>query len=264
MYSVKLGGRYVFSSPNISLVNSWVSQRSGNYDILFNRIEVVDELPTFTNPSFTIGSAVTTPSISPFVGGGKSYQFIRSVNSYIRTDGSDDWAVGTGDYTIEWFSYQTDTTQFQRIFTVGDYPNIKIGASIESSTFYYWANNSFRYNQVSATTTNVWYHFALVRISGVTSVYRNGVRLGSSFVDTNNITENVTDYVIGNTNLYATNAALVGYLTNFRFVKGLGVYTGNFTTPTSNLTATSVANPYGGSNTVAIGNGFTKLLLFPN
>jgi hypothetical protein len=46
-------------------------------------------------------------------------------------------------------------------------------------------------------------------------------------------------------------------------VKGLAVYTGNFTTPTSVLTTTAVANPYGGSNTQAIAEGYTKLLLIP-
>jgi hypothetical protein len=55
----------------------------------------------------------------------------------------------------------------------------------------------------------------------------------------------------------------VGYITNFRWVKGLAVYTGDFTVPTSPLTATATANPYGGSNTQAIGDGFTKLLLVP-
>jgi hypothetical protein len=61
----------------------------------------------------------------------------------------------------------------------------------------------------------------------------------------------------------ATNAAFVGAITNFRLVKGLAVYTGNFTVPTSALTATAVANPYGGSNTTAIPSGVTKLLLVP-
>lgn len=217
----------------------------------------------FINPTLTLGSAVTTVAQSPFAGGGNSYQFSRSTNSYITTPGSDDWAVGTGDFTVEWFSYQTDTSQFQRIFTVGNYPSIKIGVSIESSTFYYWANNSYRYSSASSTTVNTWYHFAVVRQSGVTKVYRNGTLRGSQFNDTNNITDNTTTFVVGNTNTFATNAALVGYLTNFRFIKGLAVYTGNFTTPTSALTATADANPYGGTNTAAIPVGATKLLLVP-
>lgn len=218
---------------------------------------------SFTNPTLTIGSAVTTATSSPFVGGGNSYVFSSNVNSYITTPGSDDWAVGTGDFTVEWFSYQTTLTQFQRIFTVGDFPNIKIGVSIESGTFYYWANNSFRYSSSSASTTNTWIHWAVVRQNGITKVYKNGSQLGGQITDTNNIVENTTTFVIGNTNTFATNAALVGNLTNFRFVKGLAVYTGNFTTPTSALTATASANPYGGSNTAAISAGFTKLLLVP-
>lgn len=228
------------------------------------RRNIVATPVSFANPSLTIGSAVSVQSQSPFTGGGNSYQFSSSLNSYITTPGSSDWAVGTDDFTIEWFSYQTTLAQFQRVFTVGDYPNIKIGVSIESTgNFYYWANNSFRFNSNSASTTNTWIHWAVVRISGVTKVYKNGSLLGSQFNDTNDITDNTTTLVIGNTNTFATNAALVGYLTNFRWVKGLGVYTGNFTVPTSALTAEANANPYGGSNTESIGSGYTKLLLIP-
>ncbi len=230
----------------------------------FGRRRVIPAAPPpFANPSQTTGSAVSVVSQSPFAGGGNSYSFSSNVNSYISFPGSNDWAVGTGDFTVEWFGYQTNTSQFQRVWTVGDYPNIKIGVSIESSTFYYWANNSFRYSSASSTSINTWYHWAVVRQSGTTSVYRNGTLRGSSISDTNNITDNTTAFYIGNTNTAATNSAWVGYITNFRFVKGLAVYTGNFTVPTTALTAESSANPYGGSNTAAVGAGFTKLLLVP-
>lgn len=217
---------------------------------------------TFINPTLTFGSAVTVVDVSPFAVG-SSYQFSSSVDSYITTPGSDSWAVGAGDFTIEWFGRQTNTTQFQRVFSVGDFPTIKIGSSIESSTFYYWANNSFRYSSVSSTVTNTWYHWAIVRASGTTSIYRDGTLRGSSFADTNNITETATLLSIGNTLTPATNAAWVGQITNLRWVKGLAVYTGTFTVPTATLQSESIANPYGGSNTAAIGAGFTKLLLVP-
>lgn len=229
----------------------------------FGRRRIVAAPPPFSNPSQTTGSAVSVVTQSPFAGGGNSYSFSSNVNSVITFPASNDWAVGTGDFTVEWFGYQTNTSQFQRVFSVGDYPNIKLGVSIESSTFYYWANNSFRYSSASSTVINTWYHWAVVRQSGITYVYRDGVLRGSSFLDTNNITDNTTNFTIGNTLTPATNAAWVGYITNFRFVKGLAVYTGNFTVPTSALTAEASANPYGGSNTSAIGAGFTKLLLVP-
>ena len=220
----------------------------------------------FVNPTLTIGSAVQVVSQSPFVGGGNSYQFFSTnSNSYIDVPASSDWALGTGDFTIEWFQYTTLTTvpPYQRVFTVDDFPSMDIGVSVEGTTFYYWANSSFRYSSASASTANTWYHWAIVRQSGTTRIYRNGTLRGSSFADTNDINNTVDPLTIGGDNGHQTNATFVGYITNFRWIKGLAVYTGNFTVPTSALTATASANPYGGSNTAAIGSGYTKLLLVP-
>jgi hypothetical protein len=87
--------------------------------------------------------------------------------------------------------------------------------------------------------------------------------LGSQITDNNNITNTVDPLSIGNENTASLIAAYVGLITNFRWIKGLAVYTGNFTVPTTALTATAAANPYGGSNTAAIPAGVTKLLLIP-
>jgi hypothetical protein len=242
---------------------------SGIQHMVMNNVAVTSAPAPFVNPTLTIGSAVSVQAQSPFAGGGNSYEFSSSVDSYIDTAGSDSWAVGTGDFTIEWFGYQTTLAQFQRVFSVGNFPTIKIGVSIESGTFYYWANDSFRYSSAGATVIDTWYHWAVVRTSGTTRVYRNSRLLGSSFADTNNITDNTTELSVGNTQTPATNAAFVGYITNLRWIKGLAVYSGNntgadnFVVPTSALTATAAANPYGGSNTAAVPAGVTKLLLIP-
>ena len=219
--------------------------------------------PSFTNPTLTFGSAVTTVAQSPFVGGGNSYSFISSTNSFIDTPASSDWAVGTGDFTVEWFQYQTIINGFQRAFTVDDYNSIDIGVSIENTTFYYWNNSAVRRSISSATTTNTWYHWAVSRQNGITRIFRNGSKQGTDLTDNNNISNIVDELTIGNENIPSTVAAFVGYITNFRWVKGLAVYTGNFTVPTSALSAVAGANPYGGTNTQAIEAGFTKLLLVP-
>jgi hypothetical protein len=239
------------------------SSFSGSFKFGRRRVIAAGPPPSFVNPSITVGSAVSIVAQSPFAGGGNSYSFISSVNSFIDTPASSDWAVGTGDFTIEWFSYQTTLAGFQRAFTVDDFASIDIGSSIESGTFYYWANDTFRYNSSSAATADTWIHWAIVRASGITKVYKNGTQLGSQITDANNITNTVDELTIGNENTASTIAAFVGYITNFRWIKGLAVYTGNFTVPTSALTAESSANPYGGSNTAAVGAGFTKLLLVP-
>jgi len=230
--------------------------------IMISKRVVVPTGNLYLTPSST-GSAITTGTQSPFVGGGNSYVFTSSTNSFLDFNADQSWAVGTGDFTIEWFQYQTSTSGFQRAFTVDDYPSIDIGVSVESSTFYYWANSSFRYSSSSSTVINTWYHWAVVRQSGITKVYRDGTLRGSQITDTNNITNTTTKLTIGNENTETTTAAFLGYITNFRWVKGLAVYTGNFTRPTSRLTLNPDANPYGGSNTVAIPPGHTKLLLVP-
>jgi hypothetical protein len=233
----------------------------------FGRRRVIPVTPPgFTNPTpASTGAGVSIETVSPFAGGGNSYLFNGSSTGVITYAGSNDWAVGTDDFTIEWFSRQSNLSSpaFQRVFSVGNFPTIKIGVSIESGTFYYWANDSFRYSSSGASQANVWIHWAVVRASGVTRVYKNGTLLDSQITDTNNITDNTTSLTIGNTLTPENIAGLVGNLTNFRWVKGLAVYTGNFTVPTSALTAEAGANPYGGSNTSAIGEGFTKLLLVP-
>ena len=239
---------------NFTLVNN-----SNNGQFLMS---VASTTSPFVNPTLTIGSAVSTQSVSPFVGGGNSYLFSQSVNSFISTPGSSDWAVGTGNFTIEWFARLSGGT-FPRAFSIGTYPSATIANSIEGGTFYYWANSGVRYSNSAGTTLNTWVHWAIVRQSNVTKIYKDGTQLGSQITDNNNITNTSTALTIGNETTKSTGASFVGYLTNFRWVKGLAVYTGNFTKPTSALTATAAANPYGGSNTQAIGDGFTKLLLVP-
>jgi len=212
------------------------------------------------------GSAVTTAAQSPFAGGGNSYQFSVSADSWISRAASEDWALSTGNFTIEWFSYQNSTTDFQRVFTVGDYSGakspIEIGVSIENGTFYYWRNGAAT-SYGSAGNLNTWVHWAIVRISGVTRIYKNGTQFGSNLTDSTDYNNLTQDLYIGNTNTPATNSAFDGYITNLRWIKGQGIYSGTFTVPTSSLTATAGANPYGGSNTAAITAGNTKLLLVP-
>jgi len=221
----------------------------------------------YTSPSVTSG--VTTVVQSPFVSG-NSYSFNGSGN-YLNVVSDDSWDFGTGDFTIEWFQYQTDSNGAPRIFTIGDYSsnNISIACSIEllgSGTFYTWINQpspgAIAVSSLALPYKSSWQHFAIVRRSGILRVYRNGAQIGSNIANVSNISNSLPLYFGAESGLNGI-SFFGGYLTNIRIVKGLAVYTDNFTTPTSALTLTPGANPYGGSNTVAIPDGFTKLLFVP-
>jgi hypothetical protein len=169
--------------------------------------------------------------------------------------------VGTGNFTIEWFQYQTDNSQWPRIVAIGSYPSTSIGCSIESGSFYAWCSGANYFGSVSVK--NSWHHFAIVRNNGQLRVYKDGTQLGSNISNSTNITNSSTTLYIGSENGSNAGTFFGGYITNIRWVKGLAIYTGNFTVPTSSLTETADENPYGGTNTAALPSGFTKLLLVP-
>ncbi len=207
------------------------------------------------------GFVVSTQS--PFTGGGNSYHMAGDSTSYLEYAASSDWAPGTGDFTIEWFQYQIYDQPYPRIFQIGSYPSASIGVSIEGGTFYFWSNGSAYAFGDATPYKNTWVHWAVVRLSGIVSVYKNGILFGTPTSIPDDVADNTTPLTIGNELDRSDDAGFGGYLTNFRWVTGLAVYTGNFVVPTSALTAVATANPYGGSNTQAIPAGFTKLLINP-
>lgn len=208
----------------------------------------------------TTNTGVSIVSNSPFGGGGESYDFNGSSN-YLTISADNSWALGAGDFTIEWFQYQTDTNPFPRIFATN---SDSIGCSIEGGTLYPWLNGGLPQFSVFpnvAPYKNSWHHFAIVRNSNTVYVYKNGICDASGSTNQDIIDNTSTLFIGVQNNTTTDNTWFGGYLTNIRIVKGLAVYTGNFTTPTSRLTVRASANPYGGSNTQAIPIGSTKLLL---
>lgn len=100
-----------------------------------------------------------------------SLSFLGNATSYLRIPNTNEFDFGTGDFTIEWYQYQTDTNSFPRIFQVGNYRGgISIGVSIEGGVFYYWANGGLRMVTILASSAyrNKWVHFAICRSSGIT------------------------------------------------------------------------------------------------
>jgi hypothetical protein len=163
-------------------------------------------------------------------------------SQYLTVPGSANYALGTGDFTIEWWQYQTSVGSggaFPRVFSVGTSPTASIAVSIEGGTFYFWEGSDGAPKFSSALTgyLNTWVQFAISRISGQTSVYKNGTQIGSTYADTNNINDSSSVLSIGRDMVASPSTYWPGYISNFRIIKGTGIYTGNFTTPTKPLTA---------------------------
>lgn len=143
------------------------------------------------------------------------------------------WLPGTGDTTIEWFQKQTSATSHPRVFSIGPDTSAVYGVSIEGNKIYTWPNGN-NWN-IGKTYVNTWIHVAIVRSSGNTNVYVDGVRVGSQQSDTVNISGALKDLYIGADGLTAGDG-FPGKITNFRWTNSV-VYTGSSFTPiTSPLT----------------------------
>lgn len=186
--------------------------------------------------TFTPASGVTiTTAASKF--GGACASFNGTTSATITAASSADFAVGTGDFTVEgWAYFKAYTGTATGCFQLGASGNgigttvnsIAVGLVGSAGAWQIYANNTNTNTSGIATPLNTWTHWAIVRSSGVTKLYVNGV-LGVTVTDTTNYT--CTNLTLGaiNSTIYNLN----GYQDEFRFTKGIARYTSAFTPPTA-------------------------------
>ena len=165
----------------------------------------------------------------------------------VRTNASNDFNVGTSDFTLEgYFYYENVTSGYQVLFDqrasssteisliAGKQPDGKV--YIENGPDGYGGTMILRTAQPEITEVNKWYHIAFSRHSGTLKLFINGVEKGSVSTSVNFGGNN---WQIGNAHQQSGNYAVQGYMSNIRFIKGQGIYTSAFTPSTEPLTTTS-------------------------
>ena len=208
------------------------------------------------------GTATVSSSVNPFIyySGG----LFNQSSHFLNVSGQQtQLSFGTGDFTIECFAYGvtpdaggTTIIDFTPSLSSGIYPEIRMA----QFNWYYIVNGAAVIVAGFGPERNNWYHVALVRITGSTKLYINGSQVGSTYTDTNNYGVGLNRPTIGS-NGYSVGAAMFsGYLSNLRIVKGVGIYTGNFTIPTNILRTVQAA----GTNITALSGTETSLLTLQN
>ena len=174
-----------------------------------------------------------------------------------------DLATGAGNWTVECWFLLTNTTSSHAIFWKGG----TTGSVNPSYAFWIQAGGTGQWivgnGAGGGATQNIpgfvaatWYHFALVRNGSVLTAYVNGVAqtpITMTFImdNTANNLLGIGNSIDGSTRLHA------GNISNVRIVKGVAVYTGNFTPPINTLTPSQSS----GTNISAITYSQTSLLL---
>lgn len=158
-----------------------------------------------------------------------------------------DWYTAGVDFTIEyWFfansltgtSYVDGGTTKSTVVgnrsatTTTDYWSF--GPNVSGTvTFYYFNGSPVAVNSTSTITANSWNHIAMTKTSSGITIFVNGVAQTTTAISGTPQSSASFPITVGQGN----NTSYSGYVSNLRIVRGTAIYSGNFTPPTSPLTA---------------------------
>jgi len=188
------------------------------------------------NGDAKIRKSPTLATPDPFGRTDKGVMAFDGTGDYLSLAASNDFAFGTGDFTIEGWVYPTNAV-LRGVFHIGATllpaaltNSIALGISVNRWEIYINNNNNAGFSTFSAPTvvTNTWYHFALCKNNNVSKLFINGSQV-LSLPDTFNYTCNVL--AVGA--FYSSAYTIAGYIDDFRVTKGIGRYESGFPLPTA-------------------------------
>lgn len=177
-----------------------------------------------------IGPPVTDTSIKKY---GTASAHIPDTNTYCLDLGvSDaDFGFGTGDFTIEFQLYPTNTNPRNLVFMYdpgGGTNQPLVWLYYNAGSIRAFINNADRVASGNVMTFNSWQHVALTREGDVFRIFVEGVKYDEQtyVVDL----QSAGWCRIGNRSDISTNG-LDGYMDEFRITKGVARYTADFSPP---------------------------------
>ena len=152
---------------------------------------------------------------------------------FLTAPNSENFAFGTGDFTVEGWVNTSSLASEQTIFD-----SLPLGGIASRTTSFvlviatdgklrFYSNNAYSSSTSNSVTTGQWFHFAMVRSSGTIKIYINGTE-GLSVANTTNFSN--TGCVIGRY-ADAANGYFNGFIDDLRITKGIARYTANFVPP---------------------------------
>ena len=168
--------------------------------------------------------------------------------NYLSTEDSNDFNLGSGDFTIEAWIYASalSSNNFEGI--IGQWP--ASGANANNSwvleivagdlEFYYCYDGANLVGPIQGGTVkeNEWTHVMATRSGNTMYMFINGTAHNNSGQSvTHTFNDSAYDVTIGG--YIATAAMWNGNISNVRVIKGTALHTSNFTVPTNELVKTS-------------------------
>jgi hypothetical protein len=223
-------GVAVYTSNFISPTYTLTSTPATTLLLNFNNGGIVDQHST--NVLETVGNAQLSTSVK------------KHNNSSIYFDGTGDYlslqpgpnpnfAMGSGDWTIEMWMYPTSAAATQLFLDVYDGNSagrLTLQLNTARTIGLYGASGAARTVSTGTVTLNQWNHVAFCKSSGSTRIFIDGTQVNTTYADSVNYTCTTgVIYIAAN----GTNAGnnFAGYLDDLRITKGFARYTANFSVP---------------------------------
>jgi hypothetical protein len=235
-----------FTSAQVGICKKWAPMGSGtgndsNTKLLLH-LDGSNGATLFTDASATnhtpeaVGNASITTSVNKF---GQAAIFDGS-GDYIRVPDSNDWDLGSGDFTIDAWVYLNALPSSGSMAGIGGqwqdgnngwylafYNN---GGPILLRFADYASGFNFKIDATVSISTGVWYHTAVVRVGNTFKLFLNGTQVGSDASYSSAISNFVNYFYVGSVGL---GSYLNGAIDEFRFSKGVARWTTSFTPPSS-------------------------------
>lgn len=155
---------------------------------------------------------------------------------YATCPSNADFAFGTADFCVEFWSYWSSAKAISHIDFRGGTANSPRILLYNNNAAPYtdlrlFVNNADRITAPTGTlVVGAWQHIAIARVSGNTRLFVDGTQVGSTWADSTNYT--AADWSIGR-NPSSTARDFNGRFDDFRATNGAGRYSSNFTVPSS-------------------------------
>jgi len=197
------------------------------------------------NFAITRAGDTVVRSVNPFKRNTQTSMYFDGTGDYIYTPTNASYGIGSAkDFTIETWAYPIVTGTSRGIFQISATAGglqasvsttLAIGVTATNAVEIY-TNGTTYATTAARVPLGAWTHFALVRLTGVTKLYINGV-LETSIGTAGSITDTTaypnTALVVGG--YYTTSNLWNGYIEDFRVTKDAARYTGTFTPPAFKL-----------------------------
>lgn len=189
-----------------------------------------------TGSSFlTFGGSISLSTSSPKFGTASLFNNGGNAGVYLNSSTSP-FVIGTGDFTIDcWFKWASGQQN------IVDFRGASESFSSARPAFYcsetgiirYYVNGANRISSTGSVSAGVWTHIALVRASGTTRMFIDGVLQGTWADSTNyGVGSNRPIIGYGQNNSSSSTDFLNGYIDEMRIVVGGAEWTADFSPPT--------------------------------